>query len=88
MGGTTFTFSNAVELAKQLAASAEAQSCVARQWTRYFLGRMEDQPDLGSLQVAYHAGAATPGFSLRDMLSSLLSSRAFLFRQPSAGEPL
>jgi hypothetical protein len=88
MGGTTFTFKNAVEFVKQLAASPEAQACVARQWSRYMSGRMEAQPDVGSLQVAYHAGAATAGFSLRDMLTSLLSSKAFMMRQRSDGEPL
>jgi hypothetical protein len=86
--GTTFTFTDAVSFVKQLAASPEAQACVARQWTRYSLGRMDDQPDLGSLQVAYRAGTATAGFSLRDMLTTLLSSKAFMFRRPSDGEPL
>jgi hypothetical protein len=88
MRGTTFTFKDAVSFVKQLAASPEAQACVARQWTRYSLGRMEEQADLGSLQVAYRAGAATPGFSVRDMLTKLLSSKAFMFRRPSDGETL
>lgn len=86
--GTTFAFNDAVSFVKQLAASPEAQACVARQWSRYSLGRMDDQTDLGSLQVAYNAGAATPGFSVRNMLTTLLSSRAFMFRRPSNGEPL
>ena len=85
---TTFTFKNALELTKQLAASPEAQACVDLQWTRYMLGRTESPADLGSLQVAYHAGAATPGFSVRDMLLALVSSKAFMYRQPSAGESL
>lgn len=85
---TTFTFKNAVELTKQLAASPEAQACVDLQWTRYILGRMEAPADVGSLQAAYHAGAATPGFSVRDMLMALVSSKAFTYRQPSAGESL
>jgi len=86
--GTTFTFTDAVSFVKQLAASPEAQACVARQWTRYSLGRMDDQLELGSLQVAYRAAAATPGFSVRDMLTTLLSSKAFMYRRPSDGEPL
>jgi len=88
MAGTTFTFNNAVEFVKQLAASPEAQACVARQWARYALGRMEAQPDVGSLQVAYRAGTAAPGFSVRDMLTSLLASKAFTKRQRSDGEPM
>jgi len=86
--GTTFAFNDAVSFVKQLAASPEAQACVARQWSRYSLGRMDDRTDLGSLQVAFNAGAATPGFSVRNMLTTLLSSRAFMFRRPSDGEPL
>jgi Protein of unknown function (DUF1592)/Protein of unknown function (DUF1588)/Protein of unknown function (DUF1585) len=85
---TTFTFKNALDLTKQLAASPEAQACVDLQWTRYMLGRMETPADVGSLQVAYHAGAATPGFSVRDMLLALVSSKAFMYRQPSVGESL
>lgn len=87
-GGTVFKFNNAIELSKQLAASPEAQACVDRQWARYMLGRMETTADQGSLQTAFKKGAETPGFSLRDMLVTLLSSKAFLYRQPSAGEPI
>jgi hypothetical protein len=86
--GTTFKFNNAVDFAQQLAASPEAQSCVARQWSRYVLGHTESQSETGSLQLAYHAGAGTAGFSIRDMLTSLLTSKAFMFRQRSEGEPL
>ncbi|MES1172907.1 MAG: DUF1592 domain-containing protein [Myxococcales bacterium] len=87
-GGSEFKFNNAVELSKQLAASSEAQSCVDRQWSRYILGRPETAADAGSLQAAYHAGAATTGFSIRDMLGALLASKAFMYRQPSDGEPI
>ncbi|MEP6655543.1 MAG: DUF1588 domain-containing protein, partial [Myxococcales bacterium] len=88
MAGTTFKFNNAVELAQQLAASPDAQACVARQWSRFLLGHTESEADIGSLQVAYHAGASNPGFSIRDMLSALLTSKAFMFRQRSDGEPM
>lgn len=85
---TKYTFNNALEMVKQLAASPEAQSCIDRQWARYSLGRMESAADQGSLQAAFKKGAATAGFSIRDMLVTLLSSKAFMFRQPSEGEPL
>jgi Protein of unknown function (DUF1592)/Protein of unknown function (DUF1588)/Protein of unknown function (DUF1595)/Protein of unknown function (DUF1585) len=85
---TTFKFNNAVEMVKQIAASPEAQTCVDRQWTRYILGHMETADDQGSLQAAYQKGLVAPGFSVRDMLSSLLSSKAFMYRKPSVGEPL
>lgn len=87
-GGTQFKFNNAVELVKQLAASPEAQTCVDRQWTRYILGRMETMADAGSLQAAYKTAAATAGFSVRDLVSSLLASKALMYRLPSDGEPL
>jgi Protein of unknown function (DUF1592)/Protein of unknown function (DUF1588)/Protein of unknown function (DUF1595)/Protein of unknown function (DUF1585) len=87
-GGSEFKFNNAVELSKQLAASSEAQSCVDRQWSRYILGRMETAVDAGSLQAAYRSGTATTGFSIRDMLATLLASKAFMYRQPSDGEPI
>jgi hypothetical protein len=88
MGGTTFKFTNAIDLAKQLAASSEAQTCIDRQWARYSLGRLESPAETGSLQAARAKGAAAPGFSIRDMLVTLLSSKAFLYRAPSDGEAI
>ncbi|MET0792194.1 MAG: DUF1585 domain-containing protein, partial [Polyangiaceae bacterium] len=87
-GGTEFKFNNAVELSQQLAQSPEAQSCVDRQWSRFILGRMEASADAGSLQAAYRSGAASAGFSIRDMLAALLASKAFMYRQPSDGESI
>jgi Protein of unknown function (DUF1592)/Protein of unknown function (DUF1588)/Protein of unknown function (DUF1595)/Protein of unknown function (DUF1587)/Protein of unknown function (DUF1585) len=86
--GSTLTFKNAVDLVTQLSESTEAQWCAERNWYRYASGRVETSAELGSLQIAYRAGAATPGFSLRDMLTNLVTSRAFLYRTPSPGEPL
>jgi hypothetical protein len=86
--GNTFTFTNALDLMKQLAASSETQLCVDRQWTRYILGRMETSAEVGSLQLAYEKGKATTDFSLRDMLTAFVSSKSFMYRQPSAGEML
>jgi Protein of unknown function (DUF1588)/Protein of unknown function (DUF1585) len=87
-GGATMTFNNAVDFAKQLAQSSEAQVCIDRQWTRYMLGRFETPAEQGSLELALNTAGKTPGFSLRDMLTTLLSSKAFLYRAPSAGEAL
>jgi len=87
--GVAFKFNNAVELVKQLAESSEAHACVDRQWTRYVLGRMETTSDAGSIQAAYRAGTvSTTGFSVRNMLTSLLSTKAFMQRQRSDGEPM
>jgi hypothetical protein len=87
-GGATLTFRNALDLMTQLAASPETATCVERQWTRYMMARVESPADQGSLEAAYQKGAATKGFSLRDMLTSMVSSKAFMYRQPSPGEKL
>ena len=86
--GATISFHDALDLSKQLAESAEARACVERQWTRYILGRAESSAEAASMALAYEKAAATPGFSLRDLLVSLLQSKAFMYRQPSAGESL
>lgn len=86
--GTTITFKNAVDLVTQVSALPEAQWCAERQWYRYASGRLETTAELGSLQIAFRAGTATPGFSLRDSLTSLVTSEAFLYRTPSPGEAL
>jgi hypothetical protein len=86
--GTTITFQNAVDLTTQLSTNSEAQWCAERNWYRYAAGRLETAAELGSLQLAYRQGAATPGFSIRDALTSILTSKAFLYRTLSPGETL
>jgi hypothetical protein len=85
-GGTVLTFTNALDLMGKLAALPETALCAERQWTRYILGRKETQADVGSLQLAYQRGAATAGFSLRDMLTTLVTSKAYMYRTLSPGE--
>ncbi len=87
-GHATIVFQSALDLSKQLANSTEAQSCVDRQWARYMLGRGETLADAGSMSVAYQKAVATPGFSVRDLMTTLISSKAFMYRQPSPGEAL
>ena len=84
----TITFQNALDLSAQLAQSPEAQTCIDRQWTRYMLGRAETAAESGSMSIAYQKAAATAGFSLRDLMSTLMQSKAFMYRQPSPGESL
>jgi hypothetical protein len=84
----TITFNNALDLMNQLSSSSETQLCVDRQWARYMFGRMETTADVGSLQLAYQQGLGTPGYSLRDMLTTFVSSKAYLFRTLSPGETL
>ena len=84
----TITFQNALDLSTQLAQSAEAQTCVDRQWTRFILGRPETTAESGSMSLAFQKAAATAGFSLRDLMATLIQSKAFMYRLPSAGEAL
>jgi Protein of unknown function (DUF1592)/Protein of unknown function (DUF1588)/Protein of unknown function (DUF1595)/Protein of unknown function (DUF1585)/Protein of unknown function (DUF1587) len=86
--GSTISFKNAVDLVSQLSENTETAWCASRNWYRYASGRPETDSELGSLQLAYRAGEATAGFSLRDMLTSLVASKAFLYRTPSPGETL
>jgi hypothetical protein len=85
-GGTKISFQGAVELVDALAANDEVKWCVTRQWFRFVLGRMESPSDEGSMELAYRAGAAIPGFSIRQMLMSLVQAVDFRFRAPSPGE--
>ena len=84
----TITFKNALDLSTQLAQSAEAQTCVDRQWTRFILGRPETSAETGSMSLAFQKAAATAGFSLRDLMATLLQSKAFMYRLPSPGEAI
>jgi len=87
-GGATLTFTGAVDLMPQFVQSPEVQQCMAREWARYSLGRAETTAEVGSLQRAYQKGAATPGYSLTNMLAALFSSKSFMYRAPSPGETL
>jgi hypothetical protein len=78
-------FGNAVELMKLLSASEDARRCLVTQWGRYGLGRHESQDDAGSLARASDAFRARAG-DMRELLVALVSSKTFLYRQPTAGE--
>jgi Protein of unknown function (DUF1592)/Protein of unknown function (DUF1588)/Protein of unknown function (DUF1595)/Protein of unknown function (DUF1587) len=99
VGGTTpkqavVPFKNGVELVNALATSDEVSWCTSRNWSRYMLGRPEGEADLGALSNAYVSAAyqtdrITPrSFSIKDFLVSVVGTKAFRFRAPSAGEAL
>ena len=48
------------------------------------LGRAETTAESGSMSLAYQKAAATAGFSLRDLMATLIQSKAFMYRLPSA----
>jgi hypothetical protein len=99
IGGTTpkqvvMPFKNGLELVNALATSDEVSWCTSRHWSRYMLGRAEGDADAGALTNAYVAAAFQPDratkrpFSVKDFLVSIVGSKAFRFRTPSAGEVL
>ncbi len=87
-GNAMISFQNALDLFKQLSKSTEAQSCIDRQWTRFMMGRPETTDEAGSMSLAFQKAAATTGFSVRDLVTTLLTSKAFTYRRLSPGEML
>lgn len=85
-GQISITFTNAIDLSRQLAASSEVRWCLDRQWFRYMLGRPESAAEQGSLEAVYRSASTTDGYSLRALLIAMVTSKAFLARAPSLGE--
>jgi hypothetical protein len=73
-------FVGAVELAGKLARSEEVRECVARQWFRFALGRLEKEGDACSLGAAYSAFRGSE-FSVKELLLALVSTDAFRYRR-------
>jgi hypothetical protein len=76
----------AVELGRRLAASRQAGDCLANQWFRYALGRMEANDDACSLQTI-HEGFAASGGNVRQLLTKLAQSDAFRHVRATGGNP-
>jgi hypothetical protein len=74
--GVEGTFEGAVELAEQLAGSAEVSDCAVRQWFRWAFGRLEADDDLATLAAMRDAFMRADG-DLRALLLSVASTRAF-----------
>lgn len=99
VGGTTpkqvvVPFKNGLEMVNALATNDEVSWCTSRHWSRYMLGRPEGDADVGALTNAYVSAAYAPdrtakrAFSVKDFLVSIVGTKAFRFRTPSAGETL
>lgn len=71
-------FTGAVELSHKLATSREVADCVANQWFRFALGRIEAADDACSLQ-GIHDGFEASGGNVREMLKSIALSDAFKY---------
>ena len=70
------SFNGAVDLANRLAQSALVRDCVASQWFRFSLGRMESTNDACSIQGLRDTFSASGG-NVRDLLARIVLSPAF-----------
>jgi hypothetical protein len=64
------------ELSEKLAQSRFVGDCVANQWFRFSLGRMESVDDACTLSTI-HQGFATSGYDVRELVKSIVLSEAF-----------
>ncbi len=69
-------FVGAIELGQKLAASRTVADCMANQWFRFALGRMESADDACSMQ-AIHETFAASGNNVRSLLAAIVKSDAF-----------
>jgi hypothetical protein len=69
-------FVGAIELGQRLAQSSRAAECVANQWFRFALGRIESNDDACTVQALHDAFAASSG-NVRQLLGDIARSDAF-----------
>ena len=75
-------FDGAVELAHKLAGSEQVRECVATQWFRFSLGRLEsgaDECTLAELQQSF----ADSDHDVRELILALVQTDAFRYRAVS-----
>jgi hypothetical protein len=72
-------FHGAIELSQRLAQNARVRDCVATQWYRYAMGRVEDETDACSLTQAKARFASGNG-AFRELLIGIVLSDAFRYR--------
>jgi hypothetical protein len=81
-GGVSVPFQNTVELAQKLADSTEVQECIATQWLRFALGRMEENADACTLDKLFKDFAASD-HDIRVLLEAIVESDAFRTKRVS-----
>jgi hypothetical protein len=77
------SFANASELSAMLSTSTQVYDCVARQWFRYSMGRVESRTDECSVQSAKQA-LVDSGGKLSELLVALAVSEAFRYEDLKA----
>jgi hypothetical protein len=80
-------FDGAVALGARLAASQQVRRCIATQWFRSALGRLERDADAASLEAAYQAFARA-GFDVRALIVAIAMSDAFRYAGSDAESAL
>jgi len=80
------TFTDAAGMMAMMAAASEVQDCVANQWFRFALGRMESLDDACSL-VDLHDGFVASGGNIKTLLFLIAQSDAFTHVRSTAGAP-
>jgi len=78
-------FEDALELSGKLATSEDVGHCVARQWFRFALGRIESASDACSLQEIEVSFQASKG-NIRELLTQIVLSDAFIHVRSTATE--
>ena len=79
------TVNNALEMIRKLAGSERVNQVFVRHAFRYWMGRNETLNDAPILQAAYHAYRDSGG-SMKALISSLVTSDAFLYRKVEPSE--
>jgi hypothetical protein len=69
-------FNGALELANKLAQSTEVRDCVANQWFRFSMGRIESTDDACTIQ-SLHDNFSTSGGNIRDLVARIVLSPSF-----------
>ncbi|MEO8905961.1 MAG: DUF1588 domain-containing protein [Polyangiaceae bacterium] len=78
-GGLDGTFVGAEELSKRIAGSARAQNCLATNWFRYAMGRVETEAD-GCSVIDVQKKFVASGGQFKELLVALTQTDAFRYR--------
>jgi hypothetical protein len=85
LDGSDPTFNGPEELMALLAGSEQVRQCLAKQWFRYAVARLEVAGDRASFDEAY-AAFSKSDFDFRELLVAYTTSRTFRYRSLDEGE--
>ena len=87
LDGLATTVDDARGLLTVMTTSDEVQTCFARQWLRYGLGRLDTPEDAASLDAAASAFKISMR-DIRELVVAIATSSTFRYRTPGTGEVL